>query len=100
MKSKQVVITIGEITRSLFVGAVPGQNATSGENGFIACGFSAEDGKPTDPNKGKRLAEILFETEDEALKQGEIIVKSTAKAQYAKAKKDAADRQRASKRKR
>ncbi|HEX8014878.1 MAG TPA: hypothetical protein VF465_06560 [Flavobacterium sp.] len=88
MKTKQVIIlsSTGN-AQSVFVGAVPGTNKISGENGFIALGFSAKEGTPTDPKKGKKLADILFPTEDEALKQGEKIIKAQIKAEIALHKK-------------
>ncbi|QQQ28931.1 hypothetical protein [Chryseobacterium indoltheticum] len=86
MKSKQVVITIKDQANSFFVGAIPGHNRTTKEPGFLACWFPAKDGTPTNMSEGKTLADIMFATEDIAIKDGEKILKAKIKADFLKYK--------------
>lgn len=99
MKSKQVVITINGQTNAFFVGAVPGHNRITNEPGFMAHCFPAKDGTPTDTSKGTSLADILFATEDNAITEGEKILKAKIKADFARYKKQKTAEQKANKRK-
>lgn len=99
MKSKQVVITLNGQPNAFFVGAVPGQNRTTNEQGFLAHWFPAKDGTPTSASKGTSLADILFATEDIALIEGEKILKAKIKADFARYKKEKAAQEKANKRK-
>lgn len=86
MKSKQVVITINGQANAFFVGAVPGHNRTTNEQGFLAHWFHAKGGTPTNVSKGACLADILFATEDNAIAEGEKILKAKIKADVARQK--------------
>lgn len=99
MKSKQVVITINGQANAFFVGAVPGQNRTTNEPGFLAHWFPAKDGTPTDTSKGTSLADILFATEDNAITEGEKILKAKIRDDIARHKQQKAAEQKANKRK-
>jgi hypothetical protein len=98
MKSKQVVITINGQANAFFVGAVPGHNRTTNESGFLAHWFPAKDGTPTNTSKGTSLADILFDTEDSAIKEGEKILKAKIKADFARYKQQKAVEQKVNKR--
>jgi hypothetical protein len=99
MKSKQIVVTINGQANAFFVGAVPGVNLTTNEKGFLAHWFSAKNGTPTSASVGTSLADILFATEDVALKEGEKILRAKIKADFAKQKQQVAAEQKARKRK-
>jgi hypothetical protein len=99
MKSKQVVITINGQANAYFVGAVPGHNQTTNEQGFLAHWFPATAGTPTNASEGTSLADILFATEDNAISEGEKILKAKIKADFARYKKQKAAEQKVNKRK-
>jgi hypothetical protein len=99
MKSKQVVVTINGQANAYFIGAVPGLNRKTNEQGFLAHWFPAKDGTPTAASKGTSLAEILFATDDIAIVEGEKILKAKIKADVARYKKQKAADQKANKRK-
>lgn len=97
MESKQVVITINGQSQDVFIGAAPGKNIYSKEEGFFAKSFPSKDGKPTDPRKGVIIEDILFPDEDTAIIQGEKMLKAKVKADYARHKKRLATEQKAAK---
>lgn len=90
MKTKQIVITLDGNANSLYIAVVTGENKNTGEKGFIVYGFNANQPKPLDTKEGRLLIDTLFETEAEALKAGEQIIKAKVKADYARIKKDVA----------
>jgi hypothetical protein len=95
MKSNQVVITIIGQANAYFVGAVLGVNRTTDEPGFLAHWFPAKNGTPTATSKGTSLADILFETENIVLVEGDKILKAKIKAEYARNKKEKAANEKA-----
>jgi hypothetical protein len=86
---KKFVVTHGGQPNVFHVAANPGVNKTSGEKGFLAYGFKANlPTTPTDTKDAILLVDTLFQTEAEALKSGEKILKDKAKTTYSQFKKN------------
>ena len=98
MTTKQIIVTPDGNPNSIYIAAVPGVNTQTGKEGYIVYGFQANQPEPTDTTNGSKLIDTLFESELEALKAGEQIVKAQVKAGLAKHKKDIAEQKKASKR--
>lgn len=85
---KKFIVTHGGQPKVLHVAASPGVNKTSGEKGFIAYGYKADLSEtPTNTNDAMSLVDTLFKTQDEALREGEKIVRDKVKTAYSKFKK-------------
>lgn len=87
MKVKTVIIVVGGNAHTIHIAAVPAQNKETLKNGFLALSFKANTPVPTDPKDGFELTNHLFETEDDALKEGLKIARAKIKYQYSEAKK-------------
>ena len=80
-------MTLDGNANSLYIAVVSGENKNTGEKGFIVYGFKANQPKPEDTKEGKLLIDTLFDTEAEALKAGEQIIKAKVKADFTRFKK-------------
>lgn len=98
MKTKQLILTPDGKPQSIFI-AVDSGSDKNGKKGFVVYGFSANQPAPTDLKSGNLLINTIFDTEDEALKAGETIVKAQVMATIARIKKEYAEQIKRNKRK-
>jgi hypothetical protein len=78
-KSKKFIMTLNAKSIVCYVGATLEKNKISSEKGYIAYGYTNIDEAPTPKTKGKLIIDTLFTSIDEALKQGEKIMKDQIK---------------------
>lgn len=97
MKTKLIIVTPNGNANSIYIAAVSGTHKETGKQGYIVYGFSANQSEPTNTSNGRQLIDTLFESELEALKAGEKIVKAQVKADLDRYKKALAEQKRASK---
>ena len=82
-KVHKFIHSLGGNTWVCHVAACSGVNKNTGEKGFIAYGYDVNlDTRPTDTKNAKMLVDTLFETEAQAIKEGEKIMKGESKANY------------------
>ncbi|HWY09966.1 MAG TPA: hypothetical protein VN026_01515 [Bacteroidia bacterium] len=87
MEVKTVIIVVGGKALTIHIAAVPAYNNGTLKNGFLAFSFKANTPVPTDTKDGFELTNHLFETKDEALKEGLKIAKAKIRHQYSLEKK-------------
>jgi hypothetical protein len=97
MKTKQIIVTINGQAQSVYIAADAGVDKI-GNKGFVVYSFPAKQPEPTDIRNESLLIDTIFKTEDEALKEGEKIVKEKVKVFIANAKKELAKQQKTNKR--
>lgn len=95
MTLKEIIITEEGHTNVIYIAVVPGKNNETNQEGFLVYHYKANIPKPSDLTGATRLLEHLFETESDAIKQGEKIVKKKIKDFYKAAKKEANERRKA-----
>lgn len=87
-KIKKIIVTHGGQPQVLHVAACKGLNDQSGEKGFLAYGFKANlTSTPKNIDNAKLLVDTLFESENEALREAERIMKDITKTTYMNFKK-------------
>lgn len=97
MKTKQVIVTINGQAQSVYIAADAGVDKI-GNKGFVVYSFPAKQPEPSDVSNGSLLVDTIFKTEDEALKEGEKVVREKVKVFISNAKKEIAKQQKTNKR--
>jgi hypothetical protein len=83
----EVPLTFNGSTQTVYVAAIAAKNNTTGQNGFLACTFKVSDGVPTNPNRGNDISNLIYATQDEAIKLGTKLLNEQFKQKMAIAKK-------------